>query len=777
MTQTPRQQKSLTQLQVDFLTALGQLEQRVDDGVRRIDVEEDFLAKAIAEAKVPLLEIQKERLKIRLACKDGRDGKSADFWQKAVIERSRSDLLYWIDYWAYILNPHLTKYGFPMKLPLVLFPKQIEYQKWREDHYQKNKGGIVYKCRDVGVSWMNVTGQAWHWFFEDGFQGRFGSLKAEEVDSKNDPDSLFQKLRTIIYGTPAWMRPAEFHTYDNKCDTIMKMFNPVTKAVIAGQQGDNMGRGGRASIYDVDEWAKVQHDKMVDSNLGSNSPCVFYTGTPMGRDNDYAEKLTSGKIDVFSFEWYDDPRKTEDWLQNYTETHSKAVVQQEVLKSLDAFSGGTAIPSDWVGAAVHLHSKIESGEIVYEGEERVASLDVAAGGTNRTVMMLRKGIFVEKLYEWDLNNTNRIAEKAASVADEHQAISIQYDPIAVGIGVKSAFEDMDCSFRPIPVDVRRAPSSIPLEGDTRPASERCMNRRAELMERIRRRFEKTYEFMSQGVKHRLDDLIAIPDHAKLRTQLSVPERFSEHGKWRLESKEAMVKRGVESPDYFDATCLAFAEETVDMRVLRSFNPRMKHMIMEEAPVISLICNERNQNYVSVYHHKNLKAAAIGAVWSGVLTVYDEYNTYNPSIRDIVSNIQVKFHPRSVYEYVGNKEMFTREQDDLSMQYLDYGMMFVENSLYNEMASYAMLNQMIGAGQIRILKKCKMLIAQLDEFVRKKGGEPDKEGMELAMALCSLVNRLKEFGYIKDEKPVQAHYGRRSSNIQREPVDDRGWMLP
>lgn len=763
MTQPQRQQKSLTQLQVDFLATLGRLEERLGDGTRRIDVEEDFLKKTIADAKKPLREIQGARYPIWKACKEGADGKKAEFYQKAVIERSKNDLFYWIDYFCYILNPHLTKYGFPMKLPLVLYPKQIEYQKWREDHYLRNKGGIVFKCRDVGVSWMNVTNQAWHWFFEDGFQGRFGSLKAEEVDSKNDPDSLFQKLRTIIYSVPLWMLPLEFHNEDNKYDKIMQIYNPVTQATITGQQGDNMGRGGRASEYDVDEWAKVQHDKLVDSNLGSNSPCVFYTGTPMGRDNDYAEKLTSGKIDVFSFDWWDDPRKTPDWLENYKETHSKAVVQQEVLKSLDAFAGGTCIPSDWVAAAVQLWNKIDKGEVEYTSEERMGAMDVAAGGTNRTVYQHRRGIVVGDMREWDLNNTTRIAEHGASAADENQDIMLQYDPIAVGVGVKSTFEDMEPSFRPVPVDYRGAASSIPLDGDTRTAAQRCLNRRAELAMRLRRRFEKTYEFVHDGVKHDLDGLIAIPDHAKLRTQLSVPERFSEHGKWRLESKEAMVKRGVESPDYFDVTCMNFANEVIDTRVLPHFSPRLSHLRVDDnAPVKSMVCNERNQNFVSVYHHKNLKAAAIGAVWTGTLTVYDEFNTYNPTVREVVGAITTKFHPTTVHEYVGNKEMFTRDADDLSMQYLEYGLLFVENSLYNEMASYAILNQMIERGQIRILKKCKMLVGQLDEFVRKKGGEPDKEGMEVALALCSLVNRLKEFGYVEEPKPIVQHYYRKTS---------------
>ena len=751
---------SIVDLQVDFLASLSKFEERKDN-LRRIDLEEGYLDKCVEESKKCLLEIQKIRYAHLEFTTKGGKGKKADFWQQVEIERCRHDPIYWINYWCYILNPWLTKYGFPMKLPFVLFPKQVDYIKWKEDLYKKNKSGVVYKCRDVGVSWLNVADQAWHWSFEFGFQGRFGSLKAEEVDDKNDPDSLFQKLRVIIYSLPLWMRPKEFSSEGGKHDTLMKMYNPVTKSTISGQQGDNMGRGGRASLYDVDEWAKVTHDKKVEAALASNTPCRIYTSTPAGRDNDFAEKVEGGKLPVFSFDYWDDPRKSKDWLANYSETQPEDVVKQEVLKSFDAFKFGTAIPSEWVNAAIALHDRISSGQISYEGTVTNAALDVAAGGSNRSVLLWRKGILVEGAEEWDLGNTTLLTRTVGTRAEELDTDTLAYDPISVGIGVKSTFELEEFKFRAIPVDFRGGASEVPLEGDTKPARERCMNRRAELMERLRIRFERTFEYITQKTDHPLEKLIAIPKIPKLRSQLSLPERFQRNGKVRLEAKEDMVKRGIESPDYFDAILISEANEIGDIHVVQAFNPKVQGLLIEDdLPLKALVSRPDVQNYVSVYHTKSLSAGGVGALWFGVskrLMVYGEFDIDNGTVPMAVSKIRAEF-PTNVYEFVGNKEMFSKDNDDLFMQYLDNGILMNENFMYNELSSVALLNEMFEHGRIKMSKKCTKLSQQLDGFVRKKGS-PDLTGMNVAMSLCNLISRLKEFGKVESKVIERPHYTR------------------
>jgi len=758
----------IDQLQVDFLTELSRLEERVDDK-RKIDVDDNHLDDVITKSTSIYNEIMRIREWNIRYCLEGKDKKPPEFFQEAVRERCKSDIIYWFNHWAWTFIPSLTKYNFPAMVPFVLFPRQQEYVLWREDLYKRNKSGTIYKCREVGVSWLNCGVQTYHWLFEDGFQGRFGSRKENLVDSSNNPDSLFWKIRFLIWNLPQWMKHEDWWKKTNKHDQKLTIFNPGTGATIAGEGGDNMGTGGRAAMYDVDEWAKVEHDKMVEASISLNCPCRFYTSTPMGAANDFAEKVQKGLLPIFEFDYSDDPRKSKDWFENFKEMNSEQVVAQEVLKKFDAFSAGTCIPAEWVLAAVKLKEKIEKGEIEYESEDVVCALDVAAGGSNRSVHGHRRGIVVEGTTEWNLDNTTILTRHAASETERVGGHTLNYDPISVGVGVKSTFQLEDFAFRPVPVDVRRAASEIPLEGDTRPARERCQNRRAELAVRLRIRFERTYEFMSNGVDHPIEALIAIPNETKLRNQLSLPELYQQNGKYRLEPKDAMVRRGIESPDYFDMSMLLFADEVEEQRVVKSFDYQ-KSVIEEYNYRIEAM---ENTHLVSVYHSKNLTAAAISAVWNGAkLVACEEHYQQNGTVSEMVNAIRSKFIQSKNTVYIGNKEIFKKGEDDLFMQYLESNIMLQENTLFNELSAVSMLNQMCETGQFRILKKLRLLINQIDGFSRERG-VPDTKGMEVALAACNMINHLSEVQKIEVKTVVRRGYERTASSrnevFSRMPV--------
>lgn len=766
--------KDIPGVQIKFLTALAKLESRTEDGKRRIDVEDGYQERVVEEAKKYNWQIMAHRFYVLKDAENGIKGHSAETVKQAIMTRSAEDLLYWINEFGWLRNPHLTRFGFPIDIPFVLYPKQEEYMAWRTELYNKGKSGVVYKCREVGASWLNVAWQTHRWFFESGYQGRFGSLKAEEVDDKNDPDSLLQKVRTIIYRTPKWMRPEAYHSIDgNNYDTKMKIVNPGNGAVISGQQGDSMGRGGRSSLFDVDEWAKVDHARAVDANLSANTPCRIYTSTPIGRDNDFAEKVRQRKLPVFEFNYWDDPRKSKDWFANFSEANTEPIVQQEVLKSFDAYKYGTAISGEWVAAAVTLYERIKAGDVEYNADYRSAGLDVAAGGRHSSVLVWREGICLEEEHEWNIRNSTTVAEKAVSVSEERGCDVLGFDPIGVGHGVRSALERMETACRVVTVDARGSASELPMEGDTRPARDRCQNRRAELMERMRLRFERTFEYITKDIDHPIDALVAIsPSCQKTIGQLPVPDRLVLGKKIRMESKEQMVARGEESPDFFDAFLICWADEVVETHVVKTFNPKQDGLLeREDLPVRAIVGSPSSRHYISLYHSETLNAAAIGAVWTGsVVTVYDELLVPNPSVSNVISCLRTKFPTANVYEWVGNKTMFKQGQDDLFFKYLQSGIMFVENCLYNEIANVAMLNQMFEQQRIKICKRCKILLRQLDNFTRIRRG-PDLTNMELAMALGNLINRLDEMGVVESRGPAMTDYGHRIVDGRRIPREE------
>ena len=95
--------------------------------------------------------------------------------------------------------------------------------------------------------------------------------------------------------------------------------------------------------------------------------------------------------------------------------------------------------------------------------------------------------------------------------------------------------------------------------DGKTSKELFVNLRAELAWKLRRRFERAFEFVEQGVLHAPEDMISIPNHTELIADLSTElYHRTETGKIQLESKKDSQRRGVKSPDYKDALAFYFA---------------------------------------------------------------------------------------------------------------------------------------------------------------------------------------------------------------------------
>src|SRR5262249_14545217 len=112
-------------------------------------------------------------------------------------------------------------------------------------------------------------------------------------------------------------------------------------------------------------------------------------------------------------------------------------------------------------------------------------------------------------------------------------------------------------FEAVPVQAGETPSDR-LWPDGRTSRELFANLRAELWWLLRRRFEKTYEYVEQGVKHPPEEMVSIPGHPQLIAELSV-QRYEreETGKIRMVSKARMRAEGIKSPDFADALALSF----------------------------------------------------------------------------------------------------------------------------------------------------------------------------------------------------------------------------
>jgi phage terminase large subunit len=118
-----------------------------------------------------------------------------------------------------------------------------------------------------------------------------------------------------------------------------------TGSSITGEAGDNIGRGGRSSIYFIDEAAHVEHGERIDASLASNTDCRIDCSSVSGMTNSFARRRHGGKVLVFTFHWRDDPRKDDAWYARQKEQLDPVTLAAEIDIDYRGSAEGTLIPS------------------------------------------------------------------------------------------------------------------------------------------------------------------------------------------------------------------------------------------------------------------------------------------------------------------------------------------------------------------------------------------------------------------------------------------------
>jgi len=449
----------------------------------------------------------------------------------------------------------------PNIMPFILFPKQRDLIQFFIDQLEGQEDGLVEKSRDMGVTWIAMAFSVWMWCFIPGAKISFGSRKQELVDRLGDPDSIFEKGRLILRYVPEELLPDEFDT--GRHLPFLKLINPVTGSTITGEAGDQIGRGGRSTMYFKDESAFYEHPEKIESALSQNTDVQIDISTPNGPGNPFYQKRTGGQIPVFTFHWKNHPLKTQEWYDNEKRKRSPIIVAQELDIDYMASVENVCIPAKWIRAAVDL-------DIPDAGSNK-ASLDVADEGGDDNVFMHGKGVVIKLIIDWKEGNTTQTARKTYSLCRDNKDKVLNYDSIGVGAGVKGEMSVLPLQKIKLyanPVNVGASPTDDYFEDYDRENKDMFLNLKAELWWKLRRRFEKTYEYVNKiNKKHKHDDLISIPDHQKLINELSlVKYKHAENGKIRIESKDSLRRRGIPSPNFADALVLYFAENPNFFRV-------------------------------------------------------------------------------------------------------------------------------------------------------------------------------------------------------------------
>ena len=503
----------------------------------------------------------RQRAEIKLRCEyDLR-------YRQIALEKCRRDTVFFINTFCYTYDPRLDN----PHIPFFLFPKQEEIIRFFEDLYSNKRRGIFDKSRDVGATWLICAFLVKHWLFDTGFTGSVGSRKAELVDKKGDPKCIFEKARMLINGLPSWLQPSGWE----KVEKTMLILNPINGSVITGEAGDQMGRGGRSGVYFIDEFAFVERSKTVMAALSQNTDCLIPVSTPNGTNNEFYRMKTSGNYPSISLHWKDDPRKNKwvlgeqtgngwnapkdaiyPWYERQCLDLDPVTIAQELDLDYSASVEGILIKSVWVRAAINAHYKIP--EIKENNHDLSAGLDVAAGGSNKSVLTLRKGSYVfPDIYRWDLDPV-QVAYQVDQLCRQLGVKHLTFDSDGVGMGTAGTLDMI--SDKPYTVKAFRGASTEGLEniivtGEDKTAKDKYKNNRAAYWGLLAERFRKTYATLEGIETYPSDELISIPNESTLITQLSQPTIKYSVGKIVLTEKNLLAN----SPDEADSLVYAFVE--------------------------------------------------------------------------------------------------------------------------------------------------------------------------------------------------------------------------
>jgi phage terminase large subunit len=473
------------------------------------------------------------------------------------------DPVHWIKTYCKTFDPRIRSV-----VPFDLFAHQETCVRWIQEREARQEDGIIEKARDSGISYVCCAYALHSWLFHPYSAIGFGSRKLEYVDVKGNPKSLFEKIRMMLREIPDWQIPQGFdwHKHDNYCNLI----NPSNGSSITGEGGDGIGRGGRCSIYFVDEAAFLERPDTIDRSLTANTNVRIDVSTPNGPGNPFATKRHSGRFPVFTFHWTDDPRKTPEWAEQ-KRADDEVTFAQEYDIDYTASVEGICIPAKWVRAAVGLFDREEFKRDYPNWKpagDKIAGLDIAEEGSNKSVFLARVSSLVTDVVSWGQSNTTQTACRASEEAQNRSVKVVHYDVVGVGAGVKGVWETQERGYHPemgvLPFTANAVNWGEPPTEDRWPdgktSKELFVNLRAELAWKLRKRFERAYEFLHEGVMHAPEDMISIPNLPELISDLSLELYFrTETGKIQLESKKDMQRRGVKSPDYKDALAFSFVE--------------------------------------------------------------------------------------------------------------------------------------------------------------------------------------------------------------------------
>ena len=294
---------------------------------------------------------------------------------------------------------------------------------------------------------------------------------------------------------------------------------------LAGQHAPNM-------LLLIDEASGVPDTifETAQGALSTEGSRVVMVSNPTRTDGYFYDSHTKNRDrwSCFTFSCLDSPlvgpSYVDDMKKNYGEGSS--VYNVRVLGEFPESSDDVVIPITWIEKALKRDMESPNGE-------RVAGLDIARFGNDKNAIVIRQGpkiLYVEGWFGMDLMQS---CGKVMNLYKEKKMMDyICIDTIGLGAGVADRLKELG-----VPViDVNVSESTA--------YKDRFHRLRDEL-------WWDSREFFRENRAS-----FAFPENVEVKKMIgelaSVHYSFSSSGKIKIESKEEMKKRGLDSPNYADA---------------------------------------------------------------------------------------------------------------------------------------------------------------------------------------------------------------------------------
>ena len=310
--------------------------------------------------------------------------------------------------------------------------------------------------------------------------------------------------------------------------------NKATIRLFGGDNPDAL-RGVRLDGVVIDEVANIRPEvwnDIIQPALSDRKGWALFIGTPAG-------------INLFSELFYRAASLPDWYATRYTVHDTDALDPAEVLR-LERDMPETAFAREYLcdfSAAgsdqlISMTDVEAASKLVYRDSDvmeapLVVGVDPAGFGDDRSVIVLRQGLRMEKPMIYHGVNNMQLAGLVAQVIDDRDPDAVFID-VGGGAGVIDRLRQLDYYIVEVPFGGKANHPNL------------FVNRRAEMWWQVK-------EWLSNGG--------SIPNNTDLKAELSTPTYwFDALGKRCLESKDEIKKRlqGGGSPDIADALALTFA---------------------------------------------------------------------------------------------------------------------------------------------------------------------------------------------------------------------------